>query len=192
MPDVHHFNALDTDRENDLRPPQRLLWTGQRESRTLLQLAHCALKHTKAHPPALAFVPPSFIASSSGIFPRHPDHLLFLPVISVPASSPRHSVYFVLLLWLQAFCGLLGLFLSLSLISISQFLILDFSQSRSQQPHRGETILLWQQKKSFFAIKMDDLLSIMFCFSVSSSFWIKHLLTTNHSRTEAFYCGYLV
>lgn len=68
-------------------------------------------------------------------------HLLSLPVISVPTRSLRHFVYFVLLLF-TAFSEILGLSLSLSLVSVSQFLILRFSQTRSQQPHWGETILL--------------------------------------------------
>lgn len=81
MPDVLHFNAPDSTgcgTENDPRPPHRLSRTGQCERTALLRPAHCALKHTQVRPPALAFVPPSFIPFSSGIFPRHPDSSFIL------------------------------------------------------------------------------------------------------------------
>lgn len=139
MPDVHHFNAPDNTccgTKNDLRPPP---WTGQRQRMTPLRSAHCAAKHTQVHPPALAFVPPSFIPSSSGIFPRHPDSSFILA--SNFCACPLPQAFCILCSSpLTAFSELLGL--SLSLISVSQFLILRFSQTRSQQPHWGETILL--------------------------------------------------
>lgn len=81
MPDVLHFNAPDSSgcgTENDPRPPHRLSRTGQCERTALLRPAHCALKHTQVRPPALAFVPPSFIPFSAGIFPRHPDSSFIL------------------------------------------------------------------------------------------------------------------
>lgn len=87
----------------------------------------------------LLFLPPLY-PPPLGYFLAIRIHLLSLPVISVPARSLRHFVYFVLLLWLLSLSFWVSL--SLSLISVSQFLILRFSQTRSQQPHWGETILL--------------------------------------------------
>lgn len=154
MPDVLHFNAPDSTgcgTENDPRPPHRLSRTGQCERTALLRPAHCALKHTQVRPPALAFVPPSFIPFSSGIFPRHPDSSFILAsnfcacplpqALCILRSSPLTA--FSLSFWVS-----LSLSLSHSLISVSQFLILRLSQTRSQQPHWGETILLGQQKSA--------------------------------------------
>lgn len=148
MPDVHHLNAPDSTScgtENDPRLPHRLSWTRQHERTTLFHPARFAWKHTQVHPPALAFVPACFIPSSSGIFPRHPDSSFILASNFCACLLPR------------AFCILCSppptafselLILSLSLISVSQFLILRFSQTRSQQPHWGETDLLWQQNSA--------------------------------------------
>lgn len=146
MPDVHHLNAPDSTScgtENDPRPPRRLSWTRQREWTTLFHPARSAWKHTQVHPPALAFVPACFIPSSSGIFPRHPDSSFILASNFCACLLPRAVC---ILCSPPAFSELL--ILSLSLISVSQFLILRFSQTRSQQPHWGETDLLWQRNSA--------------------------------------------
>lgn len=127
-----------------------ICWTGQRK-RTTLYPAHCALKHTQVHPPPL------------GHFLAIRIHLLFLPVISVPACPLRHFIYFVLLFWLHAFSKFLGL----SLISspVSFFGIQPVPLLAGPLGRDRPAI----EAKKCFAIKMDDLLFIMFCFSASSS-----------------------
>lgn len=142
---MHRFNAPDSRScatENDPRPP-RFRRTGRHERLIVLGSTR------KLHPPAPAFVPPSFIPSSSssaGIFPRHPDSSFILASNFCACSLP------------QAFCILcsppltafsLSFWVSLAL-SLSRshsslypsFLSLRLSQTRSQQPHWGETILL--------------------------------------------------
>lgn len=111
--------------------------------------------------------------------------LLSLPVISVPAFFPGHFVYSCFLS--SAFSSLLipPPTLTHSPISVSQFLILTFSQTRSQQPHWEETDLIWKGGKKCFPIKMDDLLSVTRCFSVRDYLNL-NLLDHQSHRTNGF------
>lgn len=167
MPDVHSFNAPDNTScgtENDLRP--RLSRTGQRERMTLLYSAHCAVKHMQVHPSALAFVPPSFIPSSSGIFPRHPDSSFILA--SNFCACPFPQAFCILCSSpLTAFSELLGLSLALThlCIPVSYFEIQPDPLPAAPLGRDHPAIAA----KKCLAIKMDDLVSIMFCFSVSDS-----------------------
>lgn len=95
----------------------------------------------EARKSVLSFVPASFIPSSSGTFPpRHPDSSFILASNFCACLRP----------------GALGILLSFgshshslpySPIFISQFPILTFSQTRSQQPQWEDTDLLWKQQE---------------------------------------------
>lgn len=188
MPSLNNFNALDSTSCGtgiDLRPPCRLYWTGRLSSIRLIVL----WSTRKSTLLALAFVPLSFHPPPLGYFLAIRIHLLFLPVISVPACPLRHFIYFVLLFWLHAFSELLGLSLALThlCIPVSYFGIKPVLLPAGPLGRDRPAI---PAKKSL-AIKMDDLLSIMFCFSARSSLKLNHLLTTNHPGTEALYSGWI-
>lgn len=149
-------------------PQHRLSRTGQPERATLLHPAHCAMKHAQVHPPALAFVPPSFIPSSSGILPRHPDSSFIL--VSNFCACPLPQAFCILCSsLLTAFSELLGLSLSPALthlcIPVSYFEIQPVPLLAAPLGRDHPAIAA----KKCSAIKMDDLLSIMFGFLVSHS-----------------------
>lgn len=90
MPDVHDFISADKTGMTGGLHTNTVFWTGPPLR------SHCRQKHTRVHPSAPAFVPPSLYPVPLGYFLAIRIHLLFLPVISVPACSLRHFVYFVL------------------------------------------------------------------------------------------------
>lgn len=65
MPDVHHFNAPDNTGCAAEKWPEASTQVSVKGRFSSARLS----VHTLLHPPALAFVPPSFIPSSYGIFP---------------------------------------------------------------------------------------------------------------------------
>lgn len=113
----------------------------------------------------LLFLPPLY-PSPLGYFLAIRIHLLSLPVISVPARCLRRFVYSAPLLWLLFLWASGSLSLSLAFthlrIPVSYFETqpdpLPAAPLGRDHPARAA--------KKCFAIKMDDLLSIMFCFVV--------------------------
>lgn len=165
MPDVLHFNAPDSTgcgTENDPRPPHRLSRTGQCERTALLPrliVLWSTRKFALLH--WLLFLPPLY-PSPLGYFLAIRIHLLSLPVISVPARCLRRFVYSAPLLWLLFLWASGSLSLSLAFthlrIPVSYFETqpdpLPAAPLGRDHPARAA--------KKCFAIKMDDLLSIMF------------------------------
>ena len=133
-----------------------------------LHPAHCALQHTQVHPPALAFVTPSFIPSSSGIFPRHPDSSFLLASNICACPLPQafdilcSSLLTASILWAS---GSLFLALTHLCIPVSYFGIQPVPLPAAPLGRDHPAIAA----KIYLAIKMDDLFSIILSFSVSGS-----------------------
>lgn len=125
--------------ENDLRPPHGSAWVDEPPPPDLLcNQAHASSPSWSGFCSSLLHTPPP-----RGRFLAIRIHLLSSPVNF--CACPLPQAFSILCSPPRSASGCLSLsfpLFSSHSISVSQFLILRFSQTRSQQPHWGEAVLL--------------------------------------------------